>query len=227
MAATAGARLRCPRMHRPSSAPAGCGPCSRRSSASTAPRSTRPQQGSTRNRVAMSGASSAAGIHAAMRWLTPPGLGEQREVGADRDRRGHRQVPVVRGRGVGDLVAGHDDRVHRGVDADRRAGQPEVVVDRGRAPAIASGWPASSSGSASRCAPVSEPLPPIAIRPSIPRAVSAARARSRIAPARPGSPRGSPRSSRERHRRWSGCGCAGLPCSDSRCNEGCLRTPSE
>lgn len=58
---------------------------------------------------------------------------EQREVGADRDRRGHRQVaavaphhldderPVVRGRGVGDLVAVLDDRVHRGVDARRLA----------------------------------------------------------------------------------------------------------
>ena len=71
-------------------------------------------------------------------------LGEQREVGADRDRRRHREVAavaahdldderaVVRGRGVGDLVARLDDRVHRGVDADRQPGQAEVVVDRRR-----------------------------------------------------------------------------------------------
>jgi hypothetical protein len=36
------------------------------------------------------------------------------------------------GRGVGDLVARLDDRVHRGVDADRQPGEAEVVVDRRR-----------------------------------------------------------------------------------------------
>ena len=37
-------------------------------------------------------------------------------------------------RRVGDLVAGLDDRVHRRVDADRQAGERDVVVDRGRDP---------------------------------------------------------------------------------------------
>ena len=63
-----------------------------------------------------------------------PASREQREVGAGGDRGRHREVAavaahdldderaVVRGRGVGDLVARLDDRVHRGVDADRQAG---------------------------------------------------------------------------------------------------------
>jgi hypothetical protein len=38
----------------------------------------------------------------------------------------------VSGGGVGDLVHRLDDGVHGGVDADRQAGEADVVVDRGR-----------------------------------------------------------------------------------------------
>ena len=69
-------------------------------------------------------------------------LPEQDEISARRDAGGHGQVAAVAphdldderapvgGGGVGDLVAGFDDGVHRGVDADGQACQPHVVVNR-------------------------------------------------------------------------------------------------
>ncbi len=85
-------------------------------------------------------------------WMTPATartmllvvtllLAKQHRVRAHRDRRGHREIaagpshhldherPVVRPRGVVDVIACLDDGVERGVGSDRQRGAADVVVD--------------------------------------------------------------------------------------------------
>ena len=73
-------------------------------------------------------------------------LGHERRVGERRDRARHREITRVaahhldherapmRRRRIADAIAGLDDRVHRGVDADGHRRAREVVVDRGGQP---------------------------------------------------------------------------------------------